>query len=187
MSRDLSCIKAHLLEKYPISPSRGWGIKNLLYSYLSASKSRDLLISSMNWSASNFQPLDFVISHWKGWKRWSPITRITSSLQTCVAVYGVPASFSLCFGCFGCMQSPGHCTTMDYMQSVPISAVPPHRHGMVPWQGHLGALVSTGPSVFLYGEDCLHTLGFGSRKLLVPFSHETACVEGHLTPMKRKF
>lgn len=89
MARDLSCIKAHLLEKHPVSPSRGWAVKNLHYSYLPASESRDLLISSMNWPASNFQSLDFVIPHQKGWIRWSAITRITSSLQTSVAVYTV--------------------------------------------------------------------------------------------------
>lgn len=40
-------------------------------------------------------------------------------------------------------------------------------HGTVPWQGHLDALASNGPSMLLYGEDCPLTLGFWSGELLV--------------------
>lgn len=115
----------------------------------------------MNWPASNFQPLIFFTLHQKGWIRWSPTTRITSSLQTCVAIYTLPASFSQ-----GC---PGHCTIMDHLLSVPMAQSP----------GRVTCMLL--PPLALQcccGEDCPLTLGFWSRELLVQFSQETSWVEG---------
>lgn len=119
-----SCIKARISEKYPISPSRSWAIKICTTVTFLLQKVGTSLFQV--WIAL-FQWLVSVTPHQKGWIHWSLNTRITSSLQTSVAIYTVPASFSQ--GCFGCMQSPGHRTTMDRMLSVPMAQCP----GRVTW------------------------------------------------------